>query len=83
MKLAALSHKKEELNFLSVLYCFGFFINFAYIVSTLLELWRYIGMCNTTCTGGPSLECEYLFYIVIVLCSENIITCSGIKFTKL
>ena len=40
-------------------------------------------MCNTTCTGGPSLEFEYLFYIVIVLCSQNIMTCIGIKVTKL
>ena len=31
--------------------------------------------CNTTCTGGPSLEYEYLFYIVSVICSRNIMTC--------
>ena len=43
--------------------------NFNYIML------RNTSTCNTMCTGGPSLEYEYLFYIVSVICSQNIMTC--------
>ena len=55
--------------------------NFGHMMSTLLELWGYTCTCNTT--DGPSLEYEYLFYIVSVICSRNVMISIGKRDTSI
>ena len=50
-----------------------------FVCKMQIFLWNYgdicICTCNTRCTGGPILEYEYLFYIVSLICSRNLMTC--------
>ena len=48
-----------------------------------METSVYVRVIPQNCTGGPSLEYEYLFYIVSVICSPNIMTCNGKRDTSI